>query len=173
MYSQSHVYIPVLIFMMMIKDMGQAIIIIVLASTVLLFLFPRWFVFVELVCFPSSVVCVFLPPLPFIKWSFIMVFEYQYEYTRVLGFYPCPIWGNVKCESFFFTARSQRMRYETRGLETTRRTPTVYRLCVTPRVSKVSQYIVDIKLHSRVTAHMTPRRIHPSYLLITHAHYKW
>lgn len=79
----------------------------------------------------------------------------------------------VKCETFFFTARSQRMRYETRGLETT---PTVYRLCVcvTPRVSKVSQYIVDIdiKLYSRVTAHMTPRRIHPSYLLIIHAHYK-
>ena len=64
-----HVYIPILIFMMMIKDIGQAIIIniIVLASTVLLLLFPRWFVFVELVCFPSSVVCVFLPPLPFIK----------------------------------------------------------------------------------------------------------
>ena len=63
-----HVYIPILIFMMMIKDIGQAIIIniIVLASTVLLF--PRRFVFVELVCFPS-VVCVFLPPLPFIIYD--------------------------------------------------------------------------------------------------------
>ena len=110
-----------------------------------------------------------------------MVFEHQYEYIlafwvfiRVLLLYNHNAARKyVKCETFFFTARSQRMRYETRGLETT---PTVYRLCVcvTPRVSKVSQYIVDIdiKLYSRVTAHMTPRRIHPSYLLIIHAHYK-